>query len=400
MALAWVCGLLFVLGMAQLFLLRFETGDVYPPYSSLRADPLGTRAFFESLNYLSAQTATRNYQPLDQVAIGPGRTLLICGVRDDDRFLNAPLWQRTMDRLAQEGGRLVLAFTPTSRSVGKKKKAPDPDPEDPDQEEHRDSADEENDGCGPTTGRETHWCGQRSLGFELQRVNRVGSEAKAIRIGPDTGVLPSVIAHHAPLSFVLQDDAWQTLYAWKEAPVVVARAWGSGTLVMAADSYLFSNEALRKTPSANLLAWFVGPHQGVVFDEFHHGLTKRAGIANLARKYRLHGLFATLLILTLLFVWRQAAVFVPPLADGTQQPVPLLDDRGSTSAGMVNLMAQHIDSNQLLPVCHDVWRASAAGRVPEATLAQIETLIQNTAGHDPVIRYRHICELLEQGKRL
>ena len=40
---------LFVLGVIYLFLLRFEAGDVYPPYSSLRADPLGTMAWYESL---------------------------------------------------------------------------------------------------------------------------------------------------------------------------------------------------------------------------------------------------------------------------------------------------------------------------------------------------------------
>src|SRR2546427_9645317 len=39
----------FVLGVGRLFQLRFEAGDVYPPYSSLRADPLGTKALFESL---------------------------------------------------------------------------------------------------------------------------------------------------------------------------------------------------------------------------------------------------------------------------------------------------------------------------------------------------------------
>ena len=30
-----------VYGVVHLFLLRFETGDVYPQYSSLRADPVG-----------------------------------------------------------------------------------------------------------------------------------------------------------------------------------------------------------------------------------------------------------------------------------------------------------------------------------------------------------------------
>lgn len=40
--------LLFAFGLVQLFRWRFEAGDVYPPYSSLRTDPMGTQALFES----------------------------------------------------------------------------------------------------------------------------------------------------------------------------------------------------------------------------------------------------------------------------------------------------------------------------------------------------------------
>ena len=36
----------------HLFQLRFEQGDIYPAYSSLRADPLGTKVFYESLETL------------------------------------------------------------------------------------------------------------------------------------------------------------------------------------------------------------------------------------------------------------------------------------------------------------------------------------------------------------
>ena len=35
--------LLFVAGLAKLFGLRFEQGDIYPRYSTLRADPYGTK---------------------------------------------------------------------------------------------------------------------------------------------------------------------------------------------------------------------------------------------------------------------------------------------------------------------------------------------------------------------
>ena len=40
-ALAW--------GLEQVVVSPLETGDVYPPYSSLRTDPLGAKALYESL---------------------------------------------------------------------------------------------------------------------------------------------------------------------------------------------------------------------------------------------------------------------------------------------------------------------------------------------------------------
>ena len=45
----------------QLFRLRFEAGDVYPAYSSLRTDPLGTMAFYESLQRIAGFSVRRDY---------------------------------------------------------------------------------------------------------------------------------------------------------------------------------------------------------------------------------------------------------------------------------------------------------------------------------------------------
>ena len=48
------CGLILLIGLfclllVNLFLLRFRAGDIYPPYSSLRSDPLGTKALVKAL---------------------------------------------------------------------------------------------------------------------------------------------------------------------------------------------------------------------------------------------------------------------------------------------------------------------------------------------------------------
>src|SRR5438876_11942212 len=55
-------------GVVKLFLLRFEGGDIYPPYSSLRAGPDGMKALYESLAAIPGATVARNLKPLEVLA--------------------------------------------------------------------------------------------------------------------------------------------------------------------------------------------------------------------------------------------------------------------------------------------------------------------------------------------
>ena len=67
----------FVFGIAKLFQLRFDHGDIYPAGSSLRADPLGAKVFYESLRKLDSLEVNRLYEPLNQIGSGRGKTLFI-----------------------------------------------------------------------------------------------------------------------------------------------------------------------------------------------------------------------------------------------------------------------------------------------------------------------------------
>ena len=52
---------LFAAGLAHLFKLRFDVGDIYPEYSSLRSDPLGTMALYEGLERIPALSVRRDF---------------------------------------------------------------------------------------------------------------------------------------------------------------------------------------------------------------------------------------------------------------------------------------------------------------------------------------------------
>jgi len=99
-------------GVVHLFHLRFEGGDVYPPYSSFRADPLGTRALYESLDRLEQVSCRRNLTPLKKLGQGEGRTLWILGVEPWDLLYEEADTLRSLEGFMATGGRLVISLRP------------------------------------------------------------------------------------------------------------------------------------------------------------------------------------------------------------------------------------------------------------------------------------------------
>jgi hypothetical protein len=102
----------FALAVVKLFLLRFGAGDVYPAYSSLRSDPLGSRAFYSSLEKINRVRVGRNFLPLQNLEFQPQTAIFYIGISPFDAE-SVPLeWLQIFERLTNKGGRLVLSFFP------------------------------------------------------------------------------------------------------------------------------------------------------------------------------------------------------------------------------------------------------------------------------------------------
>src|SRR5262249_22813332 len=96
----------------KLVTLRFDTGDVYPEYSSLRSDPLGTMAFYESVDGLSVLAASRDFSTTNRLPDGPGTTYLhLAASRSAMENLPDDVF-REIERFANAGGRLVMTMYP------------------------------------------------------------------------------------------------------------------------------------------------------------------------------------------------------------------------------------------------------------------------------------------------
>ncbi|MEJ2170862.1 MAG: hypothetical protein P8X90_35680, partial [Desulfobacterales bacterium] len=105
----------FILGVFKLFLLRFEAGDVYPAYSSLRSDPLGSRAFCSSLENINGSRVSRNYHRLQEIEFKKNTAFFIIGSSVFDADSVSAEWLQVFERLTDAGGRLVLSFLPVEK---------------------------------------------------------------------------------------------------------------------------------------------------------------------------------------------------------------------------------------------------------------------------------------------
>jgi hypothetical protein len=104
--------LIFLVGVLQLFMLGFEGGEFYPAYSSLRSDPLGTRALYESLKDFEDIKIQRNYQILQALKVEQATTFFYLGASETNWDLIPEEFIQMIDQLMQSGGRLVLSFLP------------------------------------------------------------------------------------------------------------------------------------------------------------------------------------------------------------------------------------------------------------------------------------------------
>ena len=394
----------FCIGVAQLFILRFEGGDVYPPYSSLRADPLGGKALYEALGQISGVDVQRNYKPLPKLKPAGPITLVYEGVAryatwDDRELLD-------FNALVLEGTRAVFMFYPAEHSVAieeeKRAEKEARDKKEAKQSEAKEKAKgrklgAKNNKDAGTKDAQKHDAAKKKEGAaskdktkkkgeggkededddSLAKSSFINFREAANRWGfafdflppdeknafhrravaqADARGLEPEISWHSALCFKDLKPEWKVLYRCEDRPVIIERKYGTGSLLFAGDSFFVSNEALRTDRSPKLLAHLFDGPATVVFDEEHNNVRETPGIATLARKYRLHGVVAGLLLLTALFVWKNSVRFLPAQDSGSGADAVVAGKE--SGEGFVNLLRRTIKPSQALAVCIAEWRKS------------------------------------------
>lgn len=369
--------LLLVLAFAslyQLFALRFEAGDVFPPGSSLRSDPQGSMALYQALERAGGVKVQRTYRSLAHQKV-TSSTILLLGNNHHELATADKKEISEVEQLVLAGNRVIVAFNPvitapacTSAPAAKPVDAKPPK---------------------PVKAPDTAW-GISTGYLPVAEGAPDKTLVKAILTEPELA-LPAEIRLLSRLTLQPPPSGWRTVYAVDGKAVILERRIGSGSLVLVSDSSLFSNEALKADRQTALLAWLLGEHGRIIFDEYHLGVSEQGGIMALARRFGLLPLIGAMLLLAGLYIWQQSIPLTPAVATPSADlAVGVTHDSFS---GLVNLLQRNIPANQLLKVCCQEWQKSFKRELQQDAALRKELSDAMTAQDDPVTRYQRIARL-------
>ena len=370
-------------GLAWLIHLRFESGNAYALRSSLRSDPLGSKALHDAYAELSGLQVSRNFIPLVQLrALPTDATLLL--LNTGGRQLHQLADFASVPDFVENGGRLVIALNPEQVAYQHL--------EDDREEDAREEDARTNKKDDAATGGESDPAAEK----KDTRFTRRSSEENesfwgglALRHGAHAGGEASraaAAARPAPTpgrggGVLVEFDAelWSPVYQIEDEVVAAQRQLGAGRIVVLTDDYLFSNEALLKHRFTPLLTWVLGGRSQLIFEETHLGVAERAGVATLMRRYGLEGFALAFAGLMALVVWRGASPMLPPFGGRARDQV--IRSEHSIEAGLGDLIQRSLPTGDLPRQAFESWqqsfiRTSGDRRFYAAELDEIEALLQ------------------------
>jgi len=350
-------------GAVHLMTAKFSTGDVYPPYSSFLADPLGSSALRETLESggVSVETLTA---PLDPEGVSDaGQTVIF--------YLSPRVWGFSNfdpEELARirafllDGGRVVVTADGDNSLMA----------------DYR---------------IYVRWNSEVDTGPIMKPVRPIG----ALRaIAADTPMWSPGLRRLS--GFWPQADA---LLASDTFPVLMRARVGRGELIACSEPYLLSNEGLFRHRPVGLVSWIMRDRKRASIDEYHHGKIQRTGVTALFGKYRLRPFLIFLAAMVLLYLWSAVPPFMP--APPTGPTHRLVQD---THEGFVNLLTQTVSRGELLTVCVDRWIAArrhpddpAVPEVRQALRAASEGAPGGRAERETCDTYNRIYNIVQERRR-
>jgi hypothetical protein len=221
----------------------------------------------------------------------------------------------------------------------------------------------------------------------------------------ESKALPSSISWHSVLYFSNLQEPWKIIYRQNGQPVIIERPYKRGTILLCADSYLFSNEALWSERHPGLLTRLIGPNSHIIFDEAHLGVYEIPGIAGLIRSFGFHWFFLGIIVLFILFIWKNSVYFVPPIDIASDGPNRSTNSGRDYAQGLISLLRRNIPAKAVLRVSQEEWKKSFGAHQPKpsktrqgkSTMRAMDEIVSINQS-DPVKGYNAIRKILSEGK--
>jgi hypothetical protein len=380
--------ILFVSGIFYVFSIRFRVGDIYPPYSSLRSDPLGTKILYEGLSALSEYDVSRNYRQLSMLKGDTDTTLFIPGLHFSVLEYSDKETFNTLSEILSSGTRVVISLNSKSARTLKKTLEGKKD------EKTQDNTEEDD--------KEDDYLIMKKWGVEtafMVNMNNIHAWIEETPAGYD---LPPRIKFPSSFYFKNLSDKWVIHYSINDLPVIISANLGKGTVILCADSYILSNEAMMADRYHRLLAWLAGSSKTISFDESHFGIQKNTGIINLVYRFRLQGIILVFLAISILYVWKNAGRLVPPHKKSFRNETVIRSEKNYLD-GLISLLQRNIPEEDLSGICISEWEASRpseAGYRGSDILSSKDMVEIADTFKSPVGAYNSISQKLLERKRL
>jgi hypothetical protein len=353
---------------SQMFRIRLETGDSYPEYSTYRADPKGLKAFYESLQATDQIQVSRRLQTSKILPSGENQLLVVAGLRADQQIVSDED-SLLFDHWLATGGRLLIALGPEPSQLLKTSPS-----------SRTIQEDKGNSSSIPWRIFIRRW------GAQIAPLSDISSATATSTL---FGLIPRWLGRNF---FDRLTPEWKVIAGQGGKDVIVERAFGRGSIVLLADSYPLSNEALATDRNTGFLLWLIDNRRGVLFDETHLGLTEHPGIMTLANRFGLQGTLFSFVAVLLLFIWKCQYTLVPRAKPDRNS---LIVSGNSSDQAFLNLLPRAVPSRDLLKVCISTWLKTA--RPTPAQLAILEEFRSDTGPVKPILeRYNRLTALLNE----
>ena len=423
-----VVGLLTAWVFASVLDQRFSSGEAYPIYSTLRSDPLGSKALYEALDRLPNVESSRNYRDVSKL-VGDKNSVLVLqhlspGAWTDGAVLNG----KAVQAFAAAGGRVIITLNGQNTQWGRvwaesdrqrnenarerlkeKLKEEKKEKKEPAEKEDEQTSVEDKKRIEQALFKTSHSLAHL-LGVNVKDRAFVLTARGADELIPSDGFPFSkgeLPLWHSRSSLEFSgtgENQWQVLATVKDNVALAVREIGQGSIVIATDSYFMSNEGLSKEPAPLFLAWLFGNASSIVFEETHLGTKENPGIMTLVQRYHLHGLFLGALLVFALFVWRSSTSLLPARSD-LEATTRAVAGQGAT-AGLVSLLKRGIPRKDVLQRGFDAWEktvphpgATMKSRIEKAR----EFLATASAGRltrdARVDLYQQLCDILHPKRK-